>query len=121
MRTSTLLTFLGAVSLSASAFAAPASVTPDASSSALVSVQTIHGPSRMLSASEVAGLSGDYALSDGKVMRVSFEQHKLYAEIGDSKAQLVPAGTNTFVSRDDSLKLEFNQVPFATDVALSRK
>lgn len=121
MRTSTLLTFLGAVSLSASAFAAPASVTPDASSSAVVSVQTIHGANRMLHASDVSGLPGSYTMPDGQVLRVSFEQNRLYAEIGDSKAQLVPAGTNTFVSRDERMKLEFDQVPFATDVALTRK
>lgn len=121
MRTTTLLTVLVAASLSASAFAAPASVAQGAASSVVVSAQTPRASGHLLRDSEVAGLPGTYNLADGQVLRVSFERHKLYAELGENKAELVPAGTNTFVARDDSMKLEFDQVPYATDVALTRK
>lgn len=121
MRASTLLTFLGAVTLSVSAFAAPPSVTPDAGSTAMVSVQTIQGQHRKYTPADVDGIVGSYKMSDGQTLRVSLEQRKLFAEVGERKTEIVAAGPATFVSRADDLTLVFEQLPFASEVALSRK
>lgn len=121
MRTPTLLAILGAATLSASAFAAPASITPDASSPAMVSVQTIQGAPPKLHAEDVDGVLGSYKLSDGRILRVSFEHRKLFAEVGNRKTELVPAGRNTFVARAGDTRLVFDQLPFANDVAISQK
>ena len=117
MRTLTLLTILGAVSLSASAFAAP-SVTPDASSSAM-NVQLIPGSSYKLRPVEFDGVQGTYNLANGQTLKVSAEHRKLYAEIGQNKTELVAVAQNTFVSRDEDMKLVFDQIPFATDVRVT--
>jgi hypothetical protein len=120
MRTSaTLLSLIAAATLSASAFAAP-TITPDAGSPAMAAVQTIQGSNHKVRPAEAAGVTGVYDLSDGQILRVSFEQRKLFAEVGERKSEIVPAGQNAFVSRNGDMKLVFDQLPFATGVALTR-
>jgi 3-oxoacyl-ACP reductase-like protein len=121
MRALSLITFLGAAALSVSAIAAP-SVTPDASSSALTSITVPGGANRTLREQEITDVQGTYHLSDGRVMHVTSEARRLYADInGGSKAQLVKAGDTTFVSREDGTRFEFDQLPFATNVTMTRK
>lgn len=117
MRTLTLLTILGIASLSASALAAP-SVTPDAGNCSMA-VQLVPGTSYKLRPAEFDGVLGRYSLSNGQTLKVTAEHRKLYAEIGQSKAELVAVAKNTFVSRDEDMKLVFDQIPFATDVAVT--
>ena len=118
MRTLTLLTLLGAATLSASALAAP-SVTPDAGSSAMVAVQLIPGTSYKLRPVEFDGVQGTYNLANGQTLKVSAEHRKLYAEIGQNKAELVAVAENTFVSRDEDMKVVFDQIPFANEVVVT--
>lgn len=119
MRTLTLLTLLGAVS--ASAFAAPPTANVDAANNALVSVQTIQGSKYKLTPVEFKGVQGNYTMSNGQVLRVSEAQHKLFAEVGDTRSELVAVAENTFVARDADMKLVFDQIPFATDVVMTKK
>jgi hypothetical protein len=119
MRTPTLMTLVAALALSASAYAAP-SVTPDATSAAIASVN-VTGTSYKLRPLEFDGVQGVYNLSNGQVMKVSAEHRKLYMELNGAKSEIVPVAQNTFVSREDDTKLVFDQIPFATDVALTRR
>jgi hypothetical protein len=121
MRTFTLLAILGAAALSAPAFAAPAAITPAAASAALVAVQTIPGQHHALRQGDVDDVVGSYDLSDGRTLRVSYAQRKLFAEVGGSKTEIVPAGQRTFVSSNADMKLVFDQLPFANNVALTHK
>jgi hypothetical protein len=121
MRTFTLLAILGATALSAPAFAAPAAITPAAASAALVAVQTIPGQHHALRQGDVDDVVGSYDLSDGRTLRVSYAQRKLFAEVGSSKTEIVPAGQRTFVSRNEGMTLVFDQLPFANKVALTQK
>jgi hypothetical protein len=120
MRTPTLMTLAGALALSASAFAAP-STTPAATSAAIASVN-VNAPAYKLQAVEFEGVQGVYKLSNGQVMRVSAEQRKLYMELdGGARSEIVAVGQNTFVARQDDTRLVFDQIPFATDVYLTRR
>jgi hypothetical protein len=121
MRTSTLLALLGAAALSAPAFGAPAAAAPAAASSAMVAVQTIQDQHHALRPADAGDLVGSYDLSDGRTLRVSYAQRKLFAEVGSSKTELVPAGPRTFVSDNEDMKLVFDQLPFANHVTLTRK
>lgn len=119
MRIQTLLTLLGAASLSASALAAPA-VAPDATASSGMPVAVVSGAQYKLRPIEFEGVQGVYNLSNGQILRVSSAQRKLYAELdGQGKAEIVPVAENTFVSREDATTLVFDQIPFATDVRLT--
>ena len=118
MRTLTLLTLLGAATLSAAAIAAP-SATQDAGNTALVAVQLVPGSAYKLRPVEFDGVQGTYNLANGQTLKVSAEHRKLYAEMGGNKAELVAVAENTFVSRDEDMKLVFDQIPFATDVVVT--
>jgi len=50
---------------------------------------------------------------------VSSAHRKLYADFGHAKFEIVPVAENVFASRDDDLRLAFDQIPFATQVTLS--
>ena len=123
MRTLTLLTLLGAATLSAAALAAP-SVTPDAGNTAMAAVQLVPGTPYKLRPVEFDGVQGTYKLDNGQTLKVSAEHRKLYVEIGRNKAELVAVAENTFVSRDEDMKVVFDQIPFANEVlvtSLARK
>lgn len=110
-----------AITLAAAASAAPAPAAPNASQadSPIITVQTIAGASYRLVSPDVAELAGTYPLSNGEVMRVSYEQRRLFAQRGASKTELVPAGGNSFSARGTGMLLTFDQLPFATDVTVS--
>lgn len=120
MRIQHVLTLIGAAALSASAFAAPASVTPDAEGSAIASVAvTASTASYKLRPFELNGVQGSYALADGRTLHISSEHRRLYAELDNARAEIVPVAENTFVSRDDGMQLRFDQIPFASEVTLT--
>lgn len=123
MRISTVLALLGAVSLSSSALAAPpaAAAVTVANSASMVTVQTIQGQHYQATPAELVGITGNYALANGQTLRVSVQQRKVFAEVGDKKAEIVAVAPNTFASRSDDMTLVFDELPFANEVKLSRR
>lgn len=120
MRAHTLLTFLGAAALSASAIAGPA-VPPDASGTSVMSV-SVPGSAYKLNQIEFEGVKGVYRLDNGQMLRVSTAKRKVWAEIdGGGKTELVPVAQNTFIALEDNARIEFDELPFATNVTLTRK
>jgi hypothetical protein len=120
MRTLTLLAVLGAMSMSASALAGPAGASGSGDSS-VISVQTIPGVSYKPRPAEIEGVQGTYSLSNGEVMKISTEHRRLWAEFNNKrKSELIPIAPNTFVARGDRTTIEFDQLPFATEVTLTR-
>lgn len=117
MRIQHTLTLIAAATLSLSALAAPAA--PAMGDAAMPSVHVVAGPAYKLRPFEYDGVQGHYALADGRNLRVSGEHRKLYAELGSDKFEIVPVARNVFASRDDSVRLAFDQIPFATEVTLS--
>ncbi len=117
MRIQHSLTLIAAATLSLSALAAPpAAETADA---AMSRVHVVAGASWKLRPADIAGLQGSYALSDGRTLHVSSARRKLYADLGQARFEIVPVARNEFASRDDAVRLSFDQVPFATEVTLS--
>jgi len=68
---------------------------------------------------EFDGVQGAYALADGRTLRISSAHRRLYAELGTTRTEIVAVAQNVFASRDDSMHLQFDQIPFATEVTLS--
>jgi hypothetical protein len=120
MRTQLVLSLLAAATVSASAFAAPAN-TQDMEGAAVASVPVVGSSATYkLRPFEFDGVTGVYSLSDGRNLRIVAEHRKLYAQIGTAKNEIVPVAQNRFVTRDDSLRLDFDQIPFATQVTVSQ-
>lgn len=125
MRIRSQLVIAATALFAASAGAAPAaapSAAPSATSEAIVpmvSVQTIGTPAYRIPTADAAALAGTYGLSNGETLRVSYERSRLYAQLGERKAELVPVDANSFAARGSGMRLRFDQVPFATDVVVS--
>lgn len=118
MRIQHTLTLIAAATLSLSAFAAPAA-TQDATSEAVATVPVVGKAQYKLRPFEFDGVQGTYALADGRTLHVSSEHRKLYARVGAAMTEIVPVSQNVFASRDDGMRLQFDQIPFATEVTLS--
>jgi hypothetical protein len=116
MRIASALTLIAAAAVSFTASAAPASTNVD-TNVASVSVAA-HGTYKM-SQSELHGVQGAYALEDGRTLHVTAHQRHLYAELGNTKTEIVPTGRNVFASADDAVRLVFNSSDAPTDVKVS--
>jgi hypothetical protein len=111
---------LFAASLSGAAFAAPGA-NQDMERAAMASVPVVGSTATYkLSSTYFDGVRGVYELSDGRRLHVTLEHDKLYADVGRGKTQIVPVAPNRFATRDDSLRLAFDQIPFASEVTLSQ-
>jgi hypothetical protein len=118
MRNQFVLALL-ATTLSGAAFAAPGA-NQDMERAAMASVPVVgSSPVYKLSRFDYDGVQGTYALEDGRHLRVTARQRKLFAEIGSTIAEIVPVAQNRFATRDDSLRVTFDQIPYATEVRVS--
>jgi hypothetical protein len=118
MRTQLVCTLLAAAALSAPAFAAPPASQDMNAAVASVPVVASSGARRLLE-NELDDVKGVYKLSDGRTLHVTAENRKLYARLGAAKSELLALAQTRFVTRDDSLRLDFDQIPFATEVTVS--
>lgn len=119
MRITTMLIAAAATFSSIGAVAAP-SATADVNAK-MIAVQTIQGESGRHASADAATLAGTYPLSNGEVLRVSYERQRLFAEMGARKTELVPTGATSFAGRGTPLQFVFDQVPFATDVTVTSR
>lgn len=117
MRITHVIALAAAAAASFSASANPGAVTgaSDVATVPVVGRTVVH----KLKPSEYARLQGLYELSDGRVLEVSMDNGKLYAEVGGKKAEIVHTGPTRFVSRDDALRINFDSVPYPMNVNVS--
>jgi hypothetical protein len=99
MRLQALL-FAAATALSVNAFAEP----PKAS--------LAHRPSF----DEARWMRGTYNLDDGRVLRITNQRSRVFAEIDGRLEELVPVAERTFVTHDSGERLVFDQLPFPTEL-----
>lgn len=90
-----------------------------ADASDMVTVQTISRMAHRMPAADAVTLAGTYPLSNGEILRVSYERSRLYAEMGQRRTELVQTGSTSFVGRGTATQFTFDQVPFATDVVVT--
>jgi hypothetical protein len=119
MRIHHVLTLIGAAALSLSAAAAPASGDVTTSTS-VASVQITADSGYKLRASEFNGVQGNYDLADGTTLRVIGDHRKLYAEVNGERKEIVAKSAHVFASRDDAIRLVFEDNITSYDVKLSK-
>lgn len=114
MRIKYALTLIAAAAVSFSASAAPAN-SPSVAAVNVTATATHYIPTH----SEVDSVKGSYALADGRTLRVSGNNYHLYAEVGGQKTEIVPVAPNSFASRDDELRLVFDDSHLGSEVKVS--
>lgn len=115
MRTHQFLVLAAAATLSASAFADP-SVAP----ANTVTVQAGQAGYYRMTAADAQHMKGAFQLADGRVLTVTNERNKLFAEVDGKKEELVQTGPQRFVARDSGARVAFDQVPYAGEVTLNQ-
>ncbi len=105
MRMQHVLTFIGAAALSLSAAAAPGTIADSNSAKA-----GCDKPSQLLPGS-YDRMQGDYKLEDGRTLRVTGEDRKLYVDLGDGKTELVPVSRYDFKVPAKNLRVSFDRMP----------
>jgi hypothetical protein len=118
MRIQQALAFIGAATLSLSAFADP-SVAPMSATASSVLAQGA-SPAYRLTQDEAEHMRGSFQLTDGRTITVTNKMNKLYVELDGKREELVPVGPKKFVTRDTGATVAFNQVPFADEVVVNQ-
>jgi hypothetical protein len=116
MRIAHVLTLIGAAAVSFTAAAAPTANNLDTSMNQVsVTGTTFH----KVTEGDMASLQGAYQLADGRTLRVSSMGTRLYAEVGDTRTEILSVGPNKYASRNDALRVTFNNDDYPTEVVVS--
>jgi hypothetical protein len=116
MRTITLIPL--AFVLAASAYAAPQADQP---ATALLEIQ-VRGvmPVYQLQPDQIAEVRGVYMLDNGKALKITNVNRKVYAQLGDRPlAEMVPVSEGRFASPDQQILMEYRPVAFADELVLT--
>lgn len=74
----------------------------------------------VITPSEMLVVYGAYRLSDGRWLRITHEKRGVWADLsGVGKMPLMPVASVAFVSPDRSMRFEFIEIPFPTDVHIT--
>ncbi|HEX8787484.1 MAG TPA: hypothetical protein VF793_14960 [Telluria sp.] len=121
MRTSHILAFAAAATLSVSAFAGGNGTSvPSSQAASTVTVNAMPHALYKLSPSDAQHMVGTFQLDDGRLMVLTNKRSTLFADFDGKREELVPVGANRFVSRDTGAELTFDRVPFGGEVVLSQ-
>ncbi|GAB3468588.1 hypothetical protein GCM10027321_37080 [Massilia terrae] len=117
MRTAHVLTLIAAAAASFSASAAPSAANniDTSMNQVAVTASAYHKPTE----GDMASLQGSYQLADGRTLRVSSMGTRLYAEVGDTRTEILSVGPNKYASRNDALRLTFDNGDFPVNVLVS--
>ncbi len=118
MRIVQALAFIGAATLSVSAFADP-SIAPSSATAGAVAVPSSYGAYR-LTTDEAEHMRGSFRLTDGRTITVTNRMNKLFVDLDGKREELVPVAPKKFVTRDTGATVAFNQVPFADEVVVNQ-
>lgn len=113
MRTKQVLAFLGAAALSSMAFAEPAPVSVSADGNT-VYVQGDPSPIMRLSPNQAADVQGAFKLDDGRMLKLSNHNSKVFMEVDGHREELLPLSRTEFVAKKSGSRLTLDE-PSLTD------
>jgi hypothetical protein len=118
MRIQQVLAFIGAATLSVSAFADPSIAPSSATASAVTASSGLRA--YRLSQDEAEHMRGAFRLTDGRTITVTSRMNKLYVDLDGKREELVPVAPKKFITRDTGATVAFNQVPYADEVVVDQ-
>jgi hypothetical protein len=111
MRIKQVLAFLGAAALSVSAVAEP---------SVPASINAANGAAvYRLTPVQVEEIGGIFKLDDGRNMKLTNTNSRVYMELDGKREELIPVSENRFVAKKSGAQVTLDQLPFAEKVELS--
>jgi hypothetical protein len=119
MQIQKVLAFIGAATLSVSAFADP-SIAPASNAGDGTATRVQPSTRYRLSKDDAQRMRSSFQLADGRTLTVTNVMSKLYMELDGKREELVPVGATKFVTRDSDIRVTFNQVPYPEDVVVNQ-
>ena len=119
MRIQQVLAFFGAAAVSTAVLAAPAPVSVSADGSAV----TVRGDtSRVihLSPGQAADTNGSYRLADGRILRLTSRETKVFMEVDGKREELLPLSRTEFVAAESGARVALDESAFADEVTLTQ-
>jgi hypothetical protein len=120
MRIQQVLAFLGAAAVSTLALAEPAAPVSVSADGSTVFVQGDPSPVFRLSPGQAEDISGSFRLEDGRMLRLTSHQSKVYMEMSGKREQLLPLSRTEFVAAKSGARIELDEEAFANKVTLSQ-
>jgi hypothetical protein len=118
MRIKQVLAFLGAAALSSLALAAPPAPVSVSADGNTVYVQGDASPIIRLSPNQVADLQGSFKLDDGRMLKLSNFNNKVFMEVDGKREQLLPLSRTEFVASKSGARLALDEPTFADQIRL---
>jgi hypothetical protein len=119
MRIKQVLAFIGAAAVSTLALAEPAPVAVSADGNT-VFVQGDPSPVFRLTPGQAEDTCGAFKLDDGRVLRLTSHQNKVFMEVDGKREQLLPLSRTEFVAKKSGARVELDEEAFAGKVKLTQ-
>jgi antitoxin (DNA-binding transcriptional repressor) of toxin-antitoxin stability system len=117
MRIKQILAFLGAAAVSTAVLAAPVSVSADGNT------VTVHGdtsPVYRLTPGQAQDTNGAFKLEDGRVLRLTNHDRKVFMEVDGKREELLPLSRTEFVAARSGDRVALDEEAFAGKVTLTQ-
>ena len=119
MRIQQVLAFLGAAAVSTLALAEPA-LPAAASADGTVVVRGDASRVIHLTPGEAQGTNGSFRLDDGRTLRLTSRNSKVFMEVDGKREELLPVSSTEFVARDSGAQVALDEEAFAGTVRLTQ-
>jgi len=119
MRIKQVLAFIGAAAVSTLALAEPAPVAVSDDGSTV----TVYGnTSRLihLTPGQAADATGSFKLQDGRMLRLTSRDSKMFMEVDGKREQLLPLSRTEFVAKNSGARVEIDEEAFPDNVQLTQ-
>jgi hypothetical protein len=120
MRIKQVLAFIGAAAVSTLALAEPAAPVSVSADGNTVFVQGDPSPVFRLSPGQAEDVAGSFRLDDGRSLRLTSHQNKVFMEVDGKREQLLPLSRTEFVAKNSGARVELNEEAFASKVTLTQ-
>jgi hypothetical protein len=120
MRITPVLAFLGAAALSTCALAEPSLPGSAGADGNTVGVQAGASPALRLTPSEAEDATGSFGLEDGRVLKLSSQDSRIYMELDGKREELLPVSRTRFVARASGAELAVDSLHFPEKVELTQ-
>ena len=120
MRIKQTLAFLGAAAVSSLALAAPAAPVSLSADGSSVTVYGNTSPVFRLSPVQADEVAGNFRLTDGRTLRLTNVNNRVYMEVSGKREQLLPLSRTDFVARNSGARVVLDQEPYADKVTLTQ-
>jgi hypothetical protein len=119
MRIKQVLAFIGAAAVSTLALAEPAAPVSVSADGNTVFVQGDPSPVFRLSPGQAEDIGGSFRLDDGRMLRLTHHQNKVFMEMSGKREQLLPLSPTEFVAAKTGARVELDEEAFASKVTLT--